>query len=185
MKALMGILAFVLVAMLSSLAAACSGGTDELTLREYFAQLQTQNDEAEQRSAPAEAEFEQGFASASSLAEQIQVSKAFFRLALLEIEDSVKDFNELDPPSEAAEAHDELRDGLEDAARFAEDLIDQFDSAESEADLLALFGDYVSAFEPLEAPCLRLERIADDNGIEFDIDCESSESDQNALSAAA
>lgn len=173
MKALMGVLTFVLVVMLSSLAATCSRGTDEVSLGEYFAQLQTLNDEGGQRSAPAEAELEEGIANASSLAEQIQASKAYFSSALLELEDVVKDFDELDPPSEAAEAHEELRDGLEDVARFTEDLISQFDSVESETALLALSYDYVLAFGPLEPPCLSLERIAHDNGIEFDIDCES------------
>ena len=50
--------------------------------------------------------------------------------------------------------------------------INLLDDVRSEEELTAVFTGYVSAFEPLEAPCLALEDLASDRGIELDMDCE-------------
>ena len=177
MKGFMVALACVLLLVFGAIAAACGPDGEQLTLEEYFRRSQTLVDDQGKRSSPVETKLVENLESATSLEEQVEASRAFFSFALSEIEEFIQNLRDLDPPAEVEDAHNQMADGFQEVAVFTENLIDQLNGVDSEAALTALFTDYVSVFEPLEAPCRALEEIADDNGIEIDLDCESVEND--------
>ena len=163
--------ALVLLSLLAAAGGACAG-SDQMSVEEYLERMQALEDASAERSEPLEAEFEQLFAAGVSLEERAKGSQRFFTEALGQIEESVVDLRALDPPAEVAGFHDEFVQGFSEAAAATRDAVDLLDEVSSEAELTAVFTGYVSAFVPLEAPCLAMEDLASDRGIELDMDCE-------------
>lgn len=163
--------AIILLLALAAAGGACAG-SDQMSLEEYFARVQALDDASAERSEPLEAEFEELFAAGVSLEERAKGSQLFFTEALDQIEGYQSDLRALDPPQEVAALHAEIIGGLAGVIEEIEAAIKLLDEVRSEEELAAVFFGYVSAFIPLEAPCLALEDLASDRGIETDMDCE-------------
>lgn len=163
--------------LLGVAAAACGGGGDggavELSLEQYFERVASLTADLEERTASLDQQLEQEFE--SDVAE-IEAVRDAFATVLPIFGDFIDDLDELNPPEEVADLHGELVAGFADLVDGFEDLIDQLVNIESAAEFSALLFDpdsgFGSAIEQLEAVCLELQSIADDNGIEADLlDC--------------
>ena len=162
----------VRIAMVAAVSAAALGGwacTDsegnELTLEEYFTQLE---DLDNQFSARTDAAFED----VSEDPEPAEIQSALAELAGI-IDEFVADIEELDPPEEAQEAHD----AAVEAGHATADAYDTLAEAAGEAESVdAVFAGEVAqdaqeAIDQFTTACLDLQQIADDNSIEVALDC--------------
>lgn len=160
----------VVAVLLAAVTAACgsgdSGGGGELSLEQYFDQVGSITGSLEERAAALDQPLEQEF---DSEVEQVQAVRDAFTTVLPAFEDFINDLDELNPPPEAAAAHDELVAGFANVVGGLEDLIDQLAEVETAAEFSALLFDpgsgFGSAIGQVTAACLQLQSIADDNGI--------------------
>ncbi len=161
--------------VLGVVAAACGGGDGggELSLEQYFDQVASIIGDLEERTASLDQPLEQEF---ESEAEEIEALRDAFTTVGPIFRDFIDDLDELNPPEEVEDLHGELVAGFADLAGGFEDIVDQFADIDTSAELAALFFDadsvFGSAVGRLEAVCLELQSIADDNGIDADLlDC--------------
>ena len=100
--------------------------------------------------------------------EAFQESGALFEMSLLEI-------SELDPPEEAAAAHDEYVTNLNEALVLLSELSTELDGATTPAEVDAAVDEYgplISAEnDQNEGLCLALQDIADENDVDVDLQC--------------
>ena len=176
MKALViSILAAALLA-LGGIAAACDGD-DRLTLEEYFVRFEAIDADVDARfealyeDFPDEGEEEELFSNEENLRLLLEIFAGFPVI----LADALDQLEELNPPSEAEDAHDELlatgREWLElleggaDRAKAvesiseAEQIIEELDSASQ------------GAQERFDAACLVVVRVGEANGIHVDVTC--------------
>ena len=163
----------VAVLLIATVAAACGGGDgDELSLEQYFEQVDTIVAGLEQRTAALDQPLEQTF---DSEEEQIEAFREAFTTVLPIYRDFVGDLDEMDPPAEVADAHGELVAGFANLVPGVEDLILQLAEIESASEFSDLLLDpdsaFVSAIGELTAACLQLQSVADDNDLDVDLEC--------------
>ena len=176
------LLAPLLVALVLAIAfaGACGGGGnggggDELSLEDYFAQLETMANELEQRGNDVESRFNADLENITSVEEAVAVLGP----ALVEFEQVAQDFleslNGLNPPAEAEELHNQLTDVYQEGAGALADLGGRLDSIESEQELATLGTDVETQFNDLGARsddlCFQLQNLADDRSIDVDLSC--------------
>lgn len=170
------LLVTALVLGISSLAAACGGGEEGLSVEEYFQQLQTISDDLEKQGATLDSEFEAAFGSETGEVDVDAVQRVLsdgasaFRGALDDVED-------LEPPSEAADAHGAFVEQVRARTDLMESLADRVAEAESASDLGEVFAEFEGPELEKEAvsfsdACRALERLAADNGIQVQLNCE-------------
>ena len=160
-----------LALVIAVLAAAC-GGNGGLTLEEYLQQLETLDQEAE---AGIEAlEFPEEFASEE---EQVLAFQDFFAAVVPIIADLVDAIDDLDPPAEAEDAHNEAVDAGRDFVTEAEDLTNELADVGSSSELEEVFDapEYDAASDRFDQACFDLQDIADANSIDVDLTCEDEE----------
>ncbi len=155
----------------SALLAACGGGGEELGLDEYFQRLEDVKEEADARGAALE---EGGSLESAGHVEAFQEYFDEFEAIYEGVVNGVKD---IDPPSEARNAHDEFVVALEEAQKALREFADRVGEAESFSDLEALIGavaepGFEAALEGVEDACRELQEVADENDIEIDLECE-------------
>ena len=173
MKARFAPLALIAALLLTigAIAAACGGGGDgdSQTIGQYFERLETLAASFDDRGT----ELEEGFdiTADTSDDELIELSRDFLRGGLTVLEDFVDDLDGLDPPAEAADAHDTAVDAGKAAIAALQDVVDRFDDVESAADLAGLFEDAFADSESFSEGCFALQEIADDIGISVDLQC--------------
>jgi hypothetical protein len=165
---LLAILSIAILAFLGGWAGiACGdGGGGELTLEEFFAEVQALDDELEERSNELDAQFD----------EEGTVEQA---IDLLEqqgdlIDEFIDGIEDLNPPDEAADLQDEAVSAGREAAQAFQDILDSAADAASLDELFALFdtAETNPAFERFDEVCLDAEALAADNGISVDFSCE-------------
>lgn len=106
----------------------------------------------------------------------IEIVRDSFTEAGTILETALEDVSDLDPPSEAEDAHDTFLEDLltqtRNFANFSADLID----VSTIPELDALFGEYDAAFTEadtnFEASCLALQDVADEAGAGVDLECD-------------
>jgi len=164
--------ALLVVAMfaLGVVASACDGdgGDDELTLEEFFQELQALDDELEAQFAELEEPFE-ALGEDSSVDEAADILQQQADL----IQDFVDRLDDLNPPDEAADLLDEAVSAGRAAADAFQNAIDDARDAESLDELFGVFetGDIDAAFERFDEGCLDAEQLAADNDITVDLNC--------------
>ena len=162
--------------LLGAVAAACGGGDGggggELSLEQYFEQVDAIVAGLEQRTVVLGQALEESF---DSEEEEIEAYRDNFTTVLPVYRDFGDDFDEMEPPAEVADAHGELVAGFASFLDGLETLIDQFAEVESASELSALLLDpdseLRSATGRFAAACLQLRSIADDNNIDVDLIC--------------
>ena len=167
------------VAIFAVLIAGCGGGgSDPLTLEEYFAQFEAIDADVD---AQFEAAFEEVFADfpdeedifadEANLPLLKEVSRAFPRIT----SDSLDRLKELDPPSEVEDAHNDMVAALADLLVAFEEGIEVFDEAETMAEFETLNDELqpdIDAAQTLVADaCFAVVAIGVDNGIANNISC--------------
>ncbi len=160
---------FLIAAALLALVAACGGGGgQELTLEEYFEQVEALDEELDER---AEAlEFTEEFASEEEDALAFQDYFAAVIPILAEFVDAIDD---LGPPAEIEDAHEEVVDSGRDFVADAEELTNELADVGSSSELEEVFDDpeYEAASDRFLQACFALQDIADANGIDVELTC--------------
>ncbi len=166
---------FIAAALLAlgSIAAAC-GGDDKLTLEEYFEQAQVISDDSDEEFEALYADFpdedDEEFFSNEENFTFFKELFAGFPVILTDVLDQVE---ELNPPSEAEDAHDEFLATGREWLEVLEDGADRVEAAESISEVEQILeSDAQEAQERFDDACLALAGIAEDNGIHVDFDCE-------------
>ncbi len=161
--------------LLGAVVAACGGsggGGGELSLEQYFDRVGSIIEGLEERTATLDQPLEQEF---DSEAEQIEAARDAFTSVLPVFQDFVDDLDDLDPPSEVADAHRELVAGFVNLLEGLEALIDQLAEVESAAEFTELLlgpdSGFGSAIGQLAVACLQLQSIADDNDVDANLEC--------------
>ncbi len=180
------LLAIVVVgALMLALGAACGdddeddgnggNGGAELTLAEYFSQLETLSQgyasDLDALDADAEAEFER----TDSDEEAVEVFVKFVENMRASTDNFVGRMDDLNAPAEAAAAHDE-------AVAAGQALDDMYDNAITVLDTAETFVDatlvlegpgFIAAQEQFGASCVALQGVADSNSLDIDMRCPS------------
>ena len=173
MKLRLSLLIGATLLVLGTVAAACDGD-EKLTWEEFIQRVQAINDDFQERSLPlydafpdeGEEENEENNLSAykSALAE--------FPILFAEIYDELETLN---PPTEAEDAFDELLTAGREAVAFQEKFRDDFQGAESFAEIKRIVDEADAELqaigERLLATCQSLQDIADANGVVASLGC--------------
>jgi hypothetical protein len=143
---------------------ACSDSGGELSLEEYFKELEALDQRFEEEGTEAEESFE---------SDDLDTIKEGFEASVGVVEDFVNDLDDLDPPSEAEAAHESAVEAGNDLLAEFEVANDALQDAASEADLLGIFtGEaFGDASERFTAACVELQGIADENDIDVALNC--------------
>ncbi len=151
-------------------------GGGELTLTEYFSELDAIMEDANSQMDALEDPEERDVTSEQGQLEAIR--DFYFDANLAIIEGASDKIEALDPPTDVADAHNALLAAVGDTVAAFEVLASQVAEAESLADLFELFDDGGSeaASERFEQTCSDLQGIADENEIDVSLDCPSGSS---------
>jgi hypothetical protein len=151
---------------------AVSCGGDGVTLEEYFEELQAITDDAAERDEALDEEFDALGAAASEAAALAELQELFRRLADI-FGDSLSAVRAVEAPTEVADLHEEFISGLAEVAAAVDRFAGLIGDAESEAEVDGVI-DSFQFDEPaarFERACIRMEGVAQANGIEVDLEC--------------
>jgi outer membrane murein-binding lipoprotein Lpp len=170
-RSLMVILAVVAGSLLL---AACGGGGDgeELSLDEYFQQLDSIEEGIETDVLALDE------AATGVIGEDVEATRAYVDGYQGVVGEGVNDMKELDPPSEVGDAHDEFVAALSGMLPLWQDLSDQLKDIETTSDMqTVLMGtqaeeSWTTATQRFADACLDLQGIADEKGFDVDLNCE-------------
>ena len=159
---------------LAALANACGGGGG-LSAEEYFQELRAIADEAEQKATAAVPSDEE--AASSTLDEQKQTGIEFLASLVSIYEEATGRVEDLNPPDDIQDAHDDLVAAVEELTSTFGDLADQAQDIAPE-DIEDFFNTQAfgaSTFAEFDQACSAVQDIADDKGIDVDLNCEPEE----------
>lgn len=153
--------------VLGTLAAACDGD-DGLTLEEYFQQVEALDDELDERFEALELREE-----VASQEEQVLLFQDFFAAVIPILAEFVDAIDDLDPPAEVEDAHEEVVDSGREFVADAEELTNELADVGSSSELEEVFDDpeYEAASDRFLQACFALQDIADANGIDVVLTC--------------
>ena len=152
-----------LVLALGTIAAACGGG-GALSLQEYFQKLDAVQNDAAARSE-----------ALGQPAQELQALRDFSDEATALFSEVKGSLDDLEPPGEAQDAHKEMVAAFTEQLGLFRDLADKLADAKSlsevQEELANLVTELDSVGERMEETCLALQQIADDEGIDVDLEC--------------
>lgn len=154
----------------ATFAIACGDDGGELTLQEYFDKLQEIDDENQTRSEEIDQELE-------ALGEEdFDKARDLLKEQADEFDRFVNEIEGLEPPAEAADAHDEAVEALRALVAEFKKANDAIEDADSFEDADAAFSEVdFSQFDRASEACRQLEAIAADNDITTDLNCDDEE----------
>ena len=157
-------------------ASACGDdGGGGLSLEEYFAQLDTAQNEVDRRF---EEFFTQEEPDPNASGEEVAAFAGEAIAAFVSIlQDAQDTFAGVEPPAEAEDVHNDLVQAIEDARDALEAAADDVPATLSleELEMFDPFEPATEAFERVEAACVGLQTIADDNSVDVDLECQEEE----------
>lgn len=143
-------------------------GSGTLTLEEYFEKVDELDDNQTRQSDEIERELDAMGEDASP----DEVADSFQKQVDL-LDDFRADLDDIKPPAEVEEAHNEVVRALGGATEQFDELVAEFREAESVEAAFAAFEDSdFSEIEKANEACRELEGIAAENSIEVDFDCD-------------
>jgi hypothetical protein len=156
---------------------ACGEG-DELTLDEYFRQLEAAGGGANQRSAALQDEFEMRLRLPETAEEIIEATRQFYSGNASIFRDLSDNLEGVEPPTEVEEAHEGFVDATRVSAAVYENLSERAARAQSVPELQQLVAaldrrTVEAVFERVVDACLVLQGIADEIGIDVFLECEA------------
>jgi len=155
--------------MAGALLLAACGGEEKLDLDQYFRGLDDIVDTADTR-------VDTLMDEAQGVGEETEATRVYFEGFEAIFEQTLNDLNDLHPPAEVRDAHDEFVAALAAGLAVWEDFSTQLADVESPSGLKTLLAEFELAFdaaaERLDNACLQLQGIADQNAIEIDLECE-------------
>ena len=148
------------------------GDDSELTLEEYFQQIDAIGDEADKRFEALSMDLfpEEGF---DSEEEEIQASRDLLDGADAINRDILDALNGIGPPAEAEFAHDEFADAVAELLEVGRSINGQLADVESVSELVKVVDEsgLEAAGDQAVQACFKLQEIADSNDIEAGLDC--------------
>jgi hypothetical protein len=157
-----------LLLALGTIAAACGGSNQELTLEEYFLRFEELGDRTGEQLAALLAKLE---VEPETEEERLAIFQDWFAASLQVQRASLDELDDINPPPEVEDAHQEL---LNARAALMDTFADLFGSLESESELEAVFlaapdGQLIAAQERNFEACSSLQQIADANGFDVSV----------------
>ncbi len=155
----------------AALANACGGGGGGLSAEEYFRKLEAIANETQQQESAAQPSEEE--AANLTLDEQketgIELLNAFASIT----DDAAKKTDELNPPNDIQEEHDNLVAEAQNLAQTLSDFAAEAEDIPPEG-VEEFFNSRVfvqSTFAAFDQACLALQQIADDEGVGVNLNC--------------
>lgn len=148
----------------------------ELTLEEYFQQVDVVFGQTGERF-DVVGEFDEGVTPDSTDEEVLDAFREWFPELATVLGEGIDGMENIEPPAQAEEAHEEWLAAAALVEALTQDLLDEFEEVETADDLedfVARFDEpeFVEASEGGPEACLGLQGIADANGIDVDLECE-------------
>lgn len=158
---------------------ACGGGdsNDALSLDAYLSEMERLDNEAEAQQQSLQQEFEAaagGDIGTGSLTDQFKDALEVYYVGLVDAgKEFIDQVDELEPPSEAEEEHDEYVAAYDDVLVELNAVIDEIPGLTTAGDADALLSneELSAAFERGNAACRGLQQLADDNSVDVDFGC--------------
>src|SRR5262245_15157420 len=125
---------------IAAMASAC-GGDGELSVAEYFDRVQAIREVDEGRFAPLGDDFATAFDRKKAAQARIEALRRALDGAVAANRAAARDYDALDPPSEAEEAHADLVDAISEAAERLDGLSARSEEVASPSDLDALLAE--------------------------------------------
>ena len=179
MKLRLPLLLGAMLLVLGTVAAACDG-EDPLTLEEYFERFEAidvdldAKFEALYEDFPEEAFEDDVFPTETE--ENVQLLKGVFAGFPVILTDALDTLEELNPPSEAEDAHDEVLATGRELAEVYEEAADRVEAVDSLSEMEKIEEEFQPAVreaeEPFNTACLDLVSIGLANGIHVNVSCE-------------
>lgn len=170
-------LAAMLAAVGALLAACGDSGGDSLTLEEYFTRFEAIDQTADQEIGMLYADFptvsdEELFSDEENLPLIKNLLQGFPEV----LEDAVDEVDQLDPPSEVEEAHNDLiaagRDLVMAHKSAASEIADVETIGEAEGLVMTVDGELTAGQERFDAACRALVAVGTDNGLTVNVSCD-------------
>ena len=163
-----------IVLAIGAVAAACDGG-GSLSAEEYFAKLKSISDEAAEKESALQPSEEEAANFTGETEKNFAIE--FLDSAAAIMEDAFAQIEDLNPPDDIKDAHDEfVRTGKERAETFRE-FADQAGDIAAETEAIDEFFNtkvfVQSTFAPADEACSALQEIADAKEIDADLSCEA------------
>ncbi len=166
---------FVIALLLAfgAIAAACRGNGDgELTLKEYFQKTDAIFEDAGERIAALDDPGEQEFASEE---QQIEAIRDFLDADRAITEDVLDELENIDPPVEVQEAHNEFQGAGVALVALFKDVAAQLANVGSTSEVDRVFTlnapEINAAYARADAACFLLQGVANANGVDVDLEC--------------
>lgn len=166
------------LAVVALAAAACGGGSsDPLALDGYLSQVEALDDQAEQEQNQLEATFQDEYGNedpnAPPSAAFLAGLRAYYEELVVIGREYINDVDDLDPPDEAQEAHDEYVASYDEVLVELNDVIDQVEGVTTAGALddLLSSGPMTAAFERADEACRGLQSVADEGNFDIDFEC--------------
>ncbi len=158
----------VLLLVVGTSAEACGGGDDELTLEEYFQQVDVVLGQTEERLD----ELVEGVTPGLTHEEFEDALREWLPEMATVLGEGIDGMENIEPPAEAEEAHQEwlAASALVEAA--SQDLLDKLEADDLEGFVAIVYEpEFAEASERGSEACLGLQGVADANGIDVDLEC--------------
>jgi hypothetical protein len=172
-------LIFGFISLFALAAAVSCGGSDALTLEEYFEELEQIDADFEERSEDIDTEFEDVTSDPSADLDDDQRDEIVDLLERTQdaIQTFADDIDGLNPPEEVEDLHEEAVSLFNDIADTFDGLIADAEDADTIEDVFAGFEDLEADFADADDLCLEFEEVAADNDIDVDLNCDDGATD--------
>ena len=175
--------------VLATLAAACGGGGGALSLEEYFQELDTIQNEADERFVAQEEESGEPAEDASEEELADYAREAVGETVTIQ-RDAANAAGDLDPPDEVEGPHNDLVDALQELTDAVQTVVDEIPDTLTMADLEGLYARFDTPelnepFMAFDEACVALQSIADENEIDVDLECGEDEGDGTGVATPA
>jgi len=149
---------------------ACSGGSEEVTLGAYLQRVDAIFAETDERFV---ALGDRCSERTDSEGARVRVALCFFDASVAIWPDFTNALENIDPPDEAAAAHDELLAAGGELSSLIEDYSTRLADVQSTAELEEVLSahDLLAAGDRFDQACLSLQDLATETGIELDLAC--------------
>lgn len=156
------------LAAFGAFAAACGGGSDQLTMEEFFTRVQTLDDQFSEDGDALDARFNDLTADSS-----VEDATDLFNDQIDLIDAFVEDLADLNAPPEAQAVQDEAVTAGREVVQAFRDALDEASDAETIDDFAVIFNsdELNTTFDRFDQACVAAETMAIDNGITVDYSC--------------
>jgi hypothetical protein len=166
------------LALLALLGASCADDASapgDLTLQEYFTEVEAIFENASETTEQLNQELNDSLSSAKTFEEQVEALQEFVSGASGVFDESISQMESLSPPVEVEQPHNDFTEATSDVLSAATDLNEGLANSEDESDAAGYLEEFESSIaEPLftiDEACDDLQNVADDNSIDANLTC--------------